>query len=84
MLSDAGNMLARELGIVWKQPDTMRPLLKQFGTDLEKQNGDDSFEVPAPATFLVSRDGVVRNVYLEGDYRQRLEPETALEWIAQL
>jgi peroxiredoxin len=55
-----------------------------FEQQREKQNGDDSFEVPAPASFLVSRDGVVRNVYLEGEYQQRLEPETALEWIARL
>ncbi|KAF2689781.1 redoxin domain-containing protein [Lentithecium fluviatile CBS 122367] len=84
VLSDAGNKLARELGIVWKQPDAMGPLLKQFGTDLEKQNGDDSLEVPIPATFLVDKEGMVRNVYFEPDYRKRVEPEVALEWIAQI
>ncbi|KAF2639598.1 redoxin domain-containing protein [Massarina eburnea CBS 473.64] len=84
VLSDAGNKLARELGIVWKQPAELKPLLKQFGNDLEKQNGDDSFEVPIPATFLVGKDGVVKNVYFEPDYRKRVEPATALEWIEKL
>ena len=84
VLSDAGNKLARELGIVWKQPSDLKPLFKQFGTDLEKQNGDDSFEVPVPATILVGKDGVVRNVYAEADYRKRLEPEVAMGWIAKL
>ncbi|KAF2654658.1 AhpC-TSA-domain-containing protein [Lophiostoma macrostomum CBS 122681] len=84
VLSDVGNKLARQLGIVWKQPDSMGPVLKQFGHDLEKQNGDDSLEVPLPATFLVGKDGVVKNVFVEADYTQRLEPTTALEWIDQI
>jgi peroxiredoxin len=84
VLSDARNKLARELGIVWKQPDSLRPLFKQFDHDLVKQNGDDSLEVPLPAAFLVGQDGVVRNVYIESDYRKRLEPSIALDWITQM
>ncbi|KAF2240191.1 AhpC-TSA-domain-containing protein [Trematosphaeria pertusa] len=84
VLSDLGNKLARELGIVWKQPDSMRPVFEKFGHDLKKQNGDDSLEVPIPATFLVGEDGVVKNVYLEPDYRKRLEPTVALEWISKM
>jgi peroxiredoxin len=84
VLSDVGNKFARQLGIVWKQPDSMRPIFKQFGHDFVKQNGDDSLEVPLPATFLVGKDGVVRNVYVESDYTKRLEPTTALEWIEKI
>ncbi|KAF1952368.1 alkyl hydroperoxide reductase/ thiol specific antioxidant/ Mal allergen [Byssothecium circinans] len=84
VLSDVGNKLARKLGIVWKQPKELDPLFKQFGHDLEKLNGDDSFEVPIPATFLVGKDGVVKNVYFEPDYRKRVEPEVALDWIDML
>ncbi|KAJ4358652.1 uncharacterized protein N0V89_003236 [Didymosphaeria variabile] len=84
VLSDEGNKLARELGIVWKQPDSMKPIFEKFGLDLKKQNGDDTFEVPIPATFLVDKDGIVKNLYLEADYRKRVEPSTLLEWIAQL
>ncbi|KAJ4286833.1 hypothetical protein N0V90_013085 [Kalmusia sp. IMI 367209] len=84
VLSDEGNKLARELGVVWKQPESLKPLFQQFGLDLQKQNGDDSFEVPVPATFLLDRDGIVRNRYIEGDYRKRVEPATLMEWIAQL
>lgn len=55
-----------------------------FSQDLQKQNGDDTFEVPVPATFLVGKDGVVKNRYVEADYRKRVEPETLLQWIRQL
>lgn len=84
VLSDVGNVFARKLGIVWKQPHELRGVFKSFGTDLVVRNGDDSFEVPVPATLLVDKDGVVRNTFVEPDYMERLEPLVALEWIDKL
>lgn len=80
VLSDVGNKFARELGIVWAMPEYLRSPFKNFGNDLVKRNGDDSFEVPIPATLLVDKEGTIRNVFLEPDYTRRLEPATALEW----
>ncbi|MCJ1395739.1 hypothetical protein MMC18_008625 [Xylographa bjoerkii] len=84
VLSDVGNKLARKLGIIFAQPDSLRPLFQAFGHDLKARNGDDSFEVPVPATLLVDRRGVVRNALVDADYTKRLEPETALEWVDAL
>ncbi|KAF5131471.1 Thiol-disulfide oxidoreductase ResA [Metarhizium anisopliae] len=84
VLSDVGLKFARELGIVWKQPEALRPVLAGFGTDLKARNGDDSFEVPIPTTILVDQHGTVRNVHAEPDYFKRLEPQDALDWIDAL
>ena len=84
VLSDVGNKLARQLGIIFAQPDSLRPIFKAFGNDLKTRNGDDSFEVPVPATLLVDRKGIVRNTFIDTDYTKRLEPSTALEWIDAL
>ena len=81
VLSDVGNKLARQLGIVWAQPDELRGVFSVAGVDLKARNGDDSFEVPVPATFLVDQKGVVRNKFIDSDYTKRLEPATALEWM---
>lgn len=59
-------------------------VFENFGHNLPKRNGDDSFEVPLPATLLIDKDGIVRNVYAEPDYVKRVEPQTVLEWIDQL
>jgi peroxiredoxin len=59
-------------------------VFEKFGHDLPRRNGDDSFEVPIPATLLVDRDGIVRNVYAEPDYVKRVEPATVLHWIDKL
>lgn len=84
VLSDVGNEYARKLGIVWKQPDSLRQVFTTFGTDLPKRNGDDSYEVPIPTTLLVDRTGVVKNVHADADYFKRLEPQDALDWIDAL
>ncbi|KAI1098341.1 AhpC-TSA-domain-containing protein [Jackrogersella minutella] len=84
VLTDEGNKYARQLGIVFKQPDTLRPVFAKIGNDLLKRNGDDSYEVPVPATILVGRDGTVRNTFVDGDYTKRLEPAVALEWVEAL
>jgi peroxiredoxin len=81
VLSDVGMKFARDLGIVWKQPDTLRVIFDKFGTNLTQRNGDDSFEVPIPTTILVDRDGTVKNVHIDPDYFKRIEPEDALNWI---
>ena len=53
----------------------------RWGVDLPARNGSGSFELPLPAAFLVGRDGIVREAFVEPDYRLRLEPDTALGWI---
>ncbi|KAL2825555.1 redoxin domain-containing protein [Aspergillus pseudoustus] len=87
VLSDVGNKLARELGIVWRQPESFGPIFQGFGVDWGKSYGEENagtLEVPIPATVLVGRDGVVRDVFLDTDYTKRLEPSTALEWVRKL
>lgn len=84
VLSDVGNEFARELGIIFPMPDSLRPTFKAFGHDLVVRNGDDSFEVPVPASLLVDEKGIVRNTYINPNYWERLEPSTALEWIEAL
>lgn len=84
VLTDEHNDYARKLGIVWKQPDYLRPAFATFGNDLAKKNGDDSFELPIPTTLLVDRLGVVRRVDAKPDYTERTEPETVLGWIGEL
>ncbi len=84
VLSDVGNKYAKELGIVFQQPDSLRPFFAGAGHDLKGRNGDDSFAVPIPATILVDGKGVVRNTSIDPDYKNRLEPSEALAWIDAL
>jgi peroxiredoxin len=84
VLSDVNNELAKQLGIVVTQPDSMQTVFDKFGVDWNKRYGNDQLEVPVPATILVDKDGIVRNSFVNPEYQYRLDPETALHWIDQL
>ncbi|KAK9349765.1 thioredoxin-like protein [Lipomyces doorenjongii] len=84
VLSDVGNKYAKQLGILFQQPDSLRPIFEQFGTNFVERNGDDSLVVPVPATLLIDEKGVVRNTFIDPDYTKRVEPATVLEWINEL
>lgn len=84
VLSDVGNQFAKKLGILFQQPDSLRPIFDKFGHNLKERNGDDSFIVPVPATILVDQDGKVKNTYINADYTQRVEPQEVLKWLGEL
>ncbi|KAI8952619.1 AhpC-TSA-domain-containing protein [Xylaria longipes] len=83
VLTDLHNTFARKLGIVYDQ-SSAKDLHKSLGIDLNEHNGDGTWEVPVPATLLVDKDGIVRNTAIEPDYKLRLDPKQALEWIDAL
>ncbi|MCJ1250911.1 hypothetical protein MMC30_008139 [Trapelia coarctata] len=84
VLSDVGNKLAKELGLLSVQPDGFRANFKARGLDMMERTGSEELGVPVPATLLVDGQGVVREAYVEADYTKRLEPAIALEWIEKL
>ncbi len=59
-------------------PEYVRPVYEQFGIDLPAANGDDSFELPVPATYVLDKEGVIRWAHLDLDYRTRAEPRDIL------
>jgi len=78
VLSDVGNNVARDFGLVFKLSDKVQEIYKNFGIDLVTANGDQSFELPIPATYVVAQDGVIQHAYIDVDYTNRLDPETII------
>jgi peroxiredoxin len=78
VLSDIGNTIARNYGLVWSLPEELRAALRSNNKALPGINGDDSWELPVPATYVVARDGRVVLAAVDVDYRNRLEPEAIL------
>ncbi len=82
VLSDIGGALASALGIRFTLSDTVRPFYEKAGHALPERNGDGSWALPMPATFVVDRGGRIRAAFIEPDYRRRLDPRAALEALA--
>jgi len=79
VLSDTGNTVARQFGLVHVLSEDLRPLYTQFGADLPTFNGNDTFELPFPGTFIIGTDGAIKLSYVNADYKQRLEPAKILK-----
>jgi len=78
VLSDAGNAVAREYGLVFTQSEPSTATSRELGIELADFNGDDSNTLPAPSTFVIGADGVVRFAAVSGDYRWRVGPQEVL------
>jgi peroxiredoxin len=84
VLSDVGNKVARQYGLVYALPEEIRAALRSNNKPLPSINGDESWELPVPATFVVAGDQHVALAYIEVDYRKRLEPEALLTCLKSL
>jgi len=84
VLSDVGNNVARNFGLVWSLPEELRAALRSNNKALPGINGDDSWELPMPATYVIGRDGRVALAGIDVDYRNRLEPDAILTTLRSL
>jgi peroxiredoxin len=81
LLSDDGNHVARRFGLVYRVPGEQEAIYRRAFVNLPFANGDNSWELPIPATFIVDRDGSILYASADEDYTQRPEP---LEILQQL
>jgi len=84
VLSDLGNRVARNFGLVYSLSEELLPVYTQFGIDLEKVNGDQSFELPLPATYVIDQTSIIRHAFVDVDYTKRLEPSEVIESLRAL
>ena len=84
VLSDQGNLVARQFGLVFQLPEDLRAVYAGFGLDLKAANADDSFELPVPATYVIGQDRKIRMAFIDTDYTNRLEPEEIVSALSEL
>ena len=78
VLSDIGNRVARSFGLVYSLPKELRAALASNNKALPGINGDNSWELPLPATYLIAPDRRITLAEIELDYRERLEPDAIM------
>jgi len=78
LLSDGGNKVARQFGLTYRVPALQEAVYRRAFVNLPLANGDESWELPIPATYIIDRDGTVLYASANEDYTERAEPADIL------
>jgi peroxiredoxin len=84
VLSDNGNKVASQFGLVFSLPDDLRGLYSNFGIDLERFNGEDAWTLPIPGRFLLDQQGTILSADANPDYTKRPEPSDFIKILESL
>jgi peroxiredoxin len=79
VLSDVDGGYALELGLLFWVGDEKRRAMQKGGYDIAPYQGNETWMLPIPATFIVGRDGMVVARFIDPDYRHRMEIEDLLD-----
>jgi peroxiredoxin len=75
ILSDMDNGYAMSLNLaIWVGAE-MEEYMTRLGNSLPKFQGNDSWTLPIPATFVVGTDGRIKARFVDPDYRKRMAVE---------
>jgi peroxiredoxin len=81
LLSDAGNRLARQFGLTYRVPAPQEAVYRRAFVNLPFTNGDDSWELPIPATYILDGNGTILYASANEDYTERPEPAAILDFL---
>lgn len=75
LLSDPGNSVTRQFGLAYRVPEKQEAVYRRAFVSIPVTNGDDTWELPIPATYIIDRDGTILYASANEDYTERAEPK---------
>lgn len=72
-LTDADNGYAMSINLVFWVGEAMQRFIASVGNDVPRYQGNNSWLLPVPATFVIGQDGRVAARHVDPDYRKRME-----------
>jgi peroxiredoxin len=78
ILSDPGCAVAEKFGLAYTVPEFYRDYFRSILVNIPFVNGDESWRMVLPATYIISATGRVAYAEAHADFRVRPEPEEAL------
>ncbi|MDX6747022.1 peroxiredoxin-like family protein [Polaribacter sp. PL03] len=83
VLSDIGNTIGKEYGVVFKLTDKVAEIY-EAGFGLSKKNGNDSNQLPLAATYVIDKNGIIKFAFLDADYTKRAEATDIINALKKL
>jgi peroxiredoxin len=84
VLSDVGNVVARQYGLAYGVGPEVAYTLRSVGIDLAAFNGTADDELPLTATFVINTDGVIGWRWVEANFKHRADPADIIQALEQL
>src|SRR5947209_5333762 len=96
LLSDAGNKVARRFGLVYRVAEYQQEIYRRALVNLPFVNGDNGWELPIPATYILNRaraadqasgpHNLAQVVFasVNADYTERPEPGEIVQFLSHL
>jgi peroxiredoxin len=83
LLSDAGSNVARQFGLTYHVPEEQKAIYQRAFVNLPFVNGDQSWELPIPATYIIAGEGLVLFASANEDYTERPEPAEIVQFLTR-
>ena len=74
VLTDPGSAVAEQFGLVYTAPGYLQRYYRSILVNIPFMNGEASYRLPLPATYVVAQDGTVLYARAYADFRARPEP----------
>ena len=84
VLSDPNGQVATQYNLLHQLPDYLVEIYKQMGGDIPAHNGEDSWTLPVPGTFIIDKDKTICLASVDADYTKRAEPSEVVEKLKSL
>jgi peroxiredoxin len=78
VLTDTNNAVAEQFGLVYTVPEYYRDYYLSILVNIPFGNGEKSWRLPLPATYVIAKDRTILFSEAHADFRVRPEPEEAL------
>ncbi len=78
LLSDEGGWVARQFGLIYTVPLYHQKYYRSILINIPFMNGEQSWRLPIPATYVVGQDRTILYARAHADFRVRPEPSEAL------
>jgi len=75
---------ARKFGVAYAVPNEQKELYRKSFVNLPFINGEDSWSLPMPSTFVLDRDGIVQYASVHANFTERDDPEMLLNRLCYL
>lgn len=78
VLADPGAQVAEQFGLVYTVPGYLQRYYRSILVNIPFMNGEPSYRLPLPATYVLGQNGTVLWARAHADFRVRPEPAEAL------